>query len=159
MAEDILELISVYGALSRKQIYKYLQKTEYATESIVNSLIKNGRIVSDGKYLKSDIETKIEENIIKCFDVVADFTDNIEFHYKSSFPLSICFFENGEEYAILYCKEGDEIGIKHALENMETAQNYRLMIVIDTRGQIKRIGLNAIYCINTEGEIKYYGEA
>jgi len=158
--EFFYELVSEYGALEVKQIQRYFSFENELMQRIIKSLHKKGRLAfdSDKQILKAHEKKTVSERLIKCFWLVLDLLDDVEFHYAGTFPVMITIYGNHSLYEVFYCKKGDELALTHIIEHEREDSDSRVMIVIEEESQMQSISVeNVMFClINEEGEVSYY---
>ena len=59
----------------------------------------------------------IDHDLRRCFWIIADLIDTIEYHFRGTYPLQLMFFSHGRSYDVYYCPLGKEIETVYAIEN------------------------------------------
>lgn len=160
LAENLMELISEYGALKDEQLKKYFSLEDALLEKTVRKLTKKGRVVYDREKgcIKVPGNHGCDESLIHCFWLVIDLKDEIEFHAVGKYPLFIAMYADSQVYEVYYCKKGDEVALAHAIERLKESFEGKVLIVVEEIWQIHKLDVeNIIFCtISEKGEVKYF---
>ena len=162
-ATEILNEISTYPGLLKKQIIQLHPGKESQTENILSFLQKQERIYRDknkGFYKVGCVDRRNHDAIVRSIWVLLDFLTDVDYHAASEYPVMIVFFIRGEEYQIIYAAEGNE-GIIGAILRQQSEYNARRIILIDNPWQIENLlyaGITAYCTVTYDGQIHYYKE-
>lgn len=160
LEEKIYELICEYGALKAEQVRRYFNLEEAHLEKMAVKLIKKGRLNYDRQngYLKIPTITEYNECMIRCFWVVLDLIDTMEFHGAGKYPLYLALYADGKAYEVYCCKKGEEMALEHALERLQEEAEGKVMIVIKDLEQIQRFHReDYTFCmVDEEGGVRYF---
>lgn len=157
--EKIVDLLSEYGTLEIGQIEQFFSFQE-GVKMPLCTLVKRGRaVVSEEEgIVKAHKDIKTDKILMKCFWVVVDLAEEIQHHYRGTYPMILAFYADGKSYELYYCAEGDEQTVNHVISMMETMDNEKRIIVLENELQMAKIDVqNAVFCmIGEEGEVAYY---
>ena len=158
--ERFYDLLIEYGALEIVQLKKYFPYDDELFDRIIRSLEKKGRLVYEKKkkIVKAHNGIQVDEDQKKCFWIVIDLMDQIEFHCVGRFPLMLLISAKAYTYEVYYVKVGDELAMSHVINYERTENDKKEIIVIEEEFQMEKILVeDAIFClINNEGEVTYY---
>ena len=158
--ENIKGLLLEYGSLYLFQIAKYLGTDHATVKNKVEILARKGRLYFDKE--KDSVMVRkdmfIDHDLRRCFWIIADLIETVEYHFRGSYPLQLMFFSQGRSYDVYYCPQGKEIETVYAIENQREKKKTNTIIVIDDLKQIQDIDLqHIVYCtINEKGKVTYY---
>ena len=160
-AGELIRVISTYQTLQVKQIYALFPNRAEIVEVLLKRFIQANRIFYDNIFDLVSYEKEIKPNIaiIKCFWVLLDFIEKIEFHTIADTPANICFFAQQELYEIVYVPKKKEIFMNHAFSCMVEKIESKRIVVIEQEEQIHKLHiLNTVgYCkVLDSGKITYY---
>lgn len=101
----ILQWLSQYGVLTRKQLIRMLQKETATVERIIKSMKKRMMIseISGGYYIGLDPYCKPDPRTILAVWVLLKFIDQVEAraHYPASYPSQLFFLKENTGYEIV----------------------------------------------------------
>ena len=121
----IVNWLSQYGALSRTQILKMLQKPKTTADKIIGNLKKQRRIadVSGGYYLGLDKLSRPDQRTILAVWVLLKFIDQVDpmAHYPATYPSQLFFLKDniGYEIVVLYEGEGSLLRLLQPEEDLK----------------------------------------
>lgn len=104
----VVKWLSQYGALTKTQIIKMLQKSPKTAEKILRNLKKQMRIsdIAGGYYIGIDSMCQPDQRIILAVWVLLKFLDCVDpmAHYPATYPSQIFFLKEncGYEIVVLY---------------------------------------------------------
>lgn len=160
LQEKVFELVSEYGALKAEQVRSYFSLEDAHMERTVQTLIKKGRLRYDRQngYIKTYSQDTYDEEFIRCFWVVIDLMNTVEFHGAGKYPLYIAMYADAKVYEIYCCKKGEELALEHAIKMLKEQVDGRVLIVIEDMEQIPKLNIeNCTFCmVSTGGEVKYF---
>lgn len=156
----LVELISEYGVLRIDQIEKYLGIEHDSMYHVIKSLVKKGRIIyeKNNDLIKAHNSILPDEKMIRCFWVILDFKDDLDFHHAGKYPLMIMMYADNNVYEIYYCPLGDERAVTHAVNHFRESISAKTLIVVEEEVQMQKIDVSeAVFCtVTKEGEVNYY---
>lgn len=160
LEEKIFELVCEYGALKDTQIMQYFDIDAAKLEKMAVKLIKKGRLKYDRQngYVRIPVQKEYDDNLIRCFWVVLDLKEKVEFHGVGRYPLYVAMYADAKAYEVYCCKKGDEIALTHGLAMLKEKAEGKVLIVIEDMDQIQRIDLeDCTFCmVDAEGGVKYF---
>ena len=121
----ILQWLSQYGVLTRKQLIRMLQKPEATAERLIKSLKKQMRVaeISGGYYIGLDPMCRPDQRSILAVWVLLKFIDQVEpmAHYPASYPSQLFFLKDniGYEIVVLYDGEGSNLRLLQPDEELK----------------------------------------
>lgn len=159
-AQELVRTISLYKTLTGEQLYRMFPGKEAVIQSLLSSLMKQGRIFYNqdtGRIsITEECDSHVDFGMIAAFWVLLDFLPKAEFHSASDFPVKISFFCDGEGYDIVHIPTGEELLIAHALDNKSES---RLLVLVEEERQIEKLqiqGVAAFCTVSASGKISYY---
>ena len=160
LEEKVFELICEYGGLKAEQVMQYFDIDETKLDKIAVKLTKKGRLKYDRKngYVRLPVQKDYDDNLIRCFWVVLDLKDEIEFHGAGKYPLYVALYADAKAYEVYCCKKGDEMALSHGLVMLKEKAEGKVLIVIEDKNQIQRLDLDqCTYCmVDEDGGVKYF---
>lgn len=160
LEEKIFELVCEYGALKAEQVKRYFDIDEEKLEKMAVRLTKKGRMKYDRQlgYVRMPVQKDYDENLIRCFWLVIDLKDSIEYHGLGKYPLYIAMYAKGKAYEVYGCRKGDEFALQHAIALLQEQTGGRLLVVVEDMEQIRQLNIEqCTYCMVDEaGEVKYF---
>ena len=141
----VINWLSQYQVLTKKQILKLLNKEEKTAEKILRNLKREWKIVEVGNYLALDAHCQPEQKTILAMWVFLKFSEQVEpmAHYPAIFPSQIYFLKDNMGYEIVVLKEGEE-GLTRLLQPQE---ELKYIIVLTDEKQIKQLYLPDVPCL------------
>ena len=107
----ILQWLSQYGVLTRKQLTRMLQKEQATVDRIIKSMRKRMMIseISGGYYIGLDPYCKPDQRTVLAMWVLLKFIDQVDpmAHYPASYPSQIFFLKDNIGYEIVVVYEGE----------------------------------------------------
>ena len=157
--EKIVDLLSEYGTLQIEQIEQFFAFEEDIRLPLRN-VVKRGRaiILEEEGLVKAHKDICTDHVLMKCFWVVVDLAEEVEHHFRGTYPMILTFYANGKAYELYYCAKGDELAVSHIIRQREVQVKEQRIIVIEEPSQMNRINIpDAAFCIIGEkGEVVYY---
>lgn len=159
-ASELLDMVSVYGALYQQQILGMYPEDKERILKILVYLVRQGRLLYDRNtdiYCVPGAEKKKDSELMLSFGILLDFARQVSYHTASDFPVQITFLANDELYEIIYAENGKEIILNHACSKLDPAA--KRILRIDTLEQVQKLIIpNTIaYCIvDDTGNVNYY---
>lgn len=112
----ILQWLSQYGVLTRKQLSRMLQKEQATVDRIIKSMRKRMMIseISGGYYIGLDPYCKPDQRTVLAMWVLLKFIDQVDpmAHYPASYPSQIFFLKDNIGYEIVVIYEGEGSNLK-----------------------------------------------
>lgn len=157
--EKIVDLISEYGTLQIEQMQQFFTFEEDIRLPLRN-VVKRGRavVLEEEGLVKVHKEIEVDPVLMKCFWIVVDLAEDVEYHFRGTYPMLLTFYSNGQAYEVFYCAQGEETAVSHAIRQREVQEREKRIIVIEEESQMERINLpEAVFCvIGEKGEVVYY---
>ena len=162
----ILQWLSQYGVLTRKQLVRMLQKEEATVERIIKSMKKRMMIseISGGYYIGLDPYCRPDQRTILAVWVLLKFIDQVDTraHYPASYPSQIFFLKEdiGYEIVVIYDGEGSNLRL------LQPEEDLKYIIVVPHISMVNSIRLPKADCLlatvdyngEDEPEITFYTE-
>ena len=162
----ILQWLSQYGVLTRKQLIRMLQKPEATAERLRKSLKKQMRVaeISGGYYIGLDPMCRPDQRSILAVWVLLKFIDQVEpmAHYPASYPSQLFFLKDniGYEIVVLYDGEGSNLRL------LQPDEELKYIIVVPHISMAQSLRLPKAQCLfatvdyngEDEPEITFYTE-
>ncbi len=162
----ILQWLSQYGVLTRKQLVRMLQKEEATVERIIKSMKKRMMIseISGGYYIGLDPYCRPDQRTILAVWVLLKFIDQVDTraHYPASYPSQIFFLKEdiGYEIVVIYDGEGSNLRL------LQHEEDLKYIIVVPHISMVNSIRLPKADCLlatvdyngEDEPEITFYTE-
>lgn len=162
----ILQWLSQYGVLTRKQLIRMLQKPEATAERLIKSLKKQMRVaeISGGYYIGLDPMCRPDQRSILAVWVLLKFIDQVEpmAHYPASYPSQLFFLKDniGYEIVVLYDGEGSNLRL------LQPDEELKYIIVVPHISMAQGLRLPKAQCLfatvdyngEDEPEITFYTE-
>ena len=152
----VLQGLSQYGVLTRKQLIRMLQKSEATAERLIKSLKKQMRIaeISGGYYIGLDRMCKPDQRSILAIWVLLKFIDEVEpmAHYPASYPAQLFFLKDniGYEIVVLYDGEGSNLRL------LQPDDDLKYIIVVPHVSMVQDLRLPKAQCLFAT--VDYNGE-
>ncbi len=162
----ILQWLSQYGVLTRKQLIRMVQKPEATVERIIKGLKKRMRIaeISGGYYIGLDQFCKPDQRTILAVWVLLKFIEQVDpmAHYPASFPSQIFFLKENMGYEIVVLYEGEGSNLKL----LQPDEELKYIIVVPHISMAQSLRLPKAHCLfatvdyngEDEPEITFYTE-
>lgn len=158
----LLRFITTYHALRYEQVIRIFSKNENSIKTLINTLVKQGRIIHDKEkgLLCDSLEAaqNPDYGLIASFWVLLDFKKAIVYHTSGEFPVKINFFSQDDRYEILYIGLEQEILISHVMESIPSNDAQRL-VVLESQNQASKISIEGVaaYClVDDTGIVSFY---
>ena len=162
----ILQWLSQYGVLTRKQLIRMLQKETATVERIIKSMKKRMMIseISGGYYIGLDPYCKPDPRTILAVWVLLKFIDQVEArdHYPASYPSQLFFLKEntGYEIVVIYDGEGSNLRL------LQPEEDLKYIIVVPHITMVQSLRLPKADCLfatvdfngEDEPEITFYTE-
>ena len=162
----ILQWLSQYGVLTRKQLIRMLQKPEATAERLIKNLKKQMRVaeISGGYYIGLDPMCRPDQRSILAVWVLLKFIDQVEpmAHYPASYPSQLFFLKDniGYEIVVLYDGEGSNLRL------LQPDEELKYIIVVPHISMAQGLRLPKAQCLfatvdyngEDEPEITFYTE-
>ena len=162
----VLQWLSQYGVLTRKQLIRMLQKSEATAERLIKSLKKQMRIaeISGGYYIGLHRMCRPDQRTILAVWVLLKFIKDVDpmAHYPASYPSQLFFLKDniGYEIVVLYEGEGSNLRI------LQPDDELKYIIVVPHISMVQSLRLPKAQCLfatvdyngEDEPEITFYTE-
>lgn len=162
----VLQWLSQYGVLTRKQLIRMLQKSEATAERLIKSLKKQMRIaeISGGYYIGLDRMCRPDQRTILAVWVLLKFIKDVDpmAHYPASYPSQLFFLKDniGYEIVVLYEGEGSNLRL------LQPDDELKYIIVVPHISMVQSLRLPKAQCLfatvdyngEDEPEITFYTE-
>lgn len=159
--EEIIRILSMYGAVPRDQFLKLFPE-EGKIDSLLWRLWKMRRVhISPTGIVSAEEEGEPNRDRLTALWVLVDFIDRAIYHCVGEFPVQLSFFATGEVYEVVVVHIGQEALIDHAFWCQRGDIPPRRIVVVDQKGQVERLHIQntAAYCtVNEEGQVEYFKE-
>lgn len=152
----VLQWLSQYGVLTRKQLVRMLQKPEATAERLIKSLKKQMRVaeISGGYYIGLDPMCRPDQRSILAIWVLLRFIDQVEpmAHYPASYPSQLFFLKDniGYEIVVLYEGEGSNLRL------LQPDEELKYIIVVPHISMAQSLRLPKAQCLFAT--VDYNGE-
>ena len=107
----VVKWLTQYGALSKTQIIRMLQKPRNTAEKILRNLRRKMQIsdISGGYYIGTDPMCKPDQRTMIAVWVLLKFIDQVDpmAHYPASYPSQLFFLKENMGYEIVVLYEGE----------------------------------------------------
>ncbi len=162
----IIKWLSQYGALTRRQVVKLLQKPKNAADKIIKSMKNQQRIadVAGGYYLGLDSMCRADPRTILAVWVLLKFIDQVEpmAHYPAVYPSQLFFLKENTGYEIVVLYEGEE----RLMRLLQPDEDLKYIIVLPHISMASGLKLPKAPClfatVDYEGmdepEVRFYSE-
>lgn len=143
----IIKWLSQYGALTRMQVIRLLQKPNATAERIIKNLKKQMRIsdVGGGYYLGIDSLCQADRRTILAVWVLLKFIDQVDpmAHYPAVYPSQLFFLKENIGYEIVVLYEGEE----HLLKLLQPEEDLKYIIVLPHISMASKLKLPKAPCL------------
>lgn len=162
----ILQWLSQYGVLTRKQLICMLQKETATVERIIKSMKKRMMIseISGGYYIGLDSFCRPDQRTILAVWVLLKFIKDVDpmAHYPASYPSQIFFLKENTGYEIVVLYEGEGSSLKL----LQPYEELKYIIVVPHISMVQSLKLPKAQCLiatvdyngEDEPEITFYTE-
>ncbi len=162
----ILQWLSQYGVLTRKQLIRMLQKPEATAERLIKSLKKQMRVaeISGGYYIGLDPMCRPDQRSILAVWVLLKFIDQVEpmAHYPASYPSQLFFLKDNIGYEIVVVYEGEGSNLRL----LQPEDELKYIIVVPHISMVQSLPTPKAECLfatvdfngEDEPEITFYTE-
>lgn len=159
-ADSLLRDISMYRALTKKQILGLYPGKEHTIRKLLDYMTGQARVFyENGVYFSGQDRPKnIDWGLMAAVWIIVDFIERVEFHCAGEFPVKAIFSADGEVYEVIHIERGKETMISNILAAAGGTPSHRLVMVDDPE-QINGLDIpNACgYCtVSPNGEVQYY---
>ena len=164
--QHVVKWLSQYGALTKTQVMKLLQRPKSAAEKIINNLYKELMVssVGGGYYLGLDRMSRPDQRTIIAVWVLLKFIDYVDpmAHYPAVYPAQLFFLKENTGYEIIVLYEGE--GAK--LKLLQPEEDLKYIIVLPHISMAKNLKLPKAPCLFAtvdykgadEPEVNFYEE-
>ncbi len=164
--QHVVKWLSQYGALTKSQVIKMLQKPKSTAEKIINNLHKELMIsnVGGGYYLGLDRMVRPDQRTIIAVWVLLKFIDCVDpmAHYPAVYPSQLFFLKGNTGYEIVVLYEGEGANLKL----LQPEEDLKYIIVLPHISMAKNLKLPKAPCLfatvdykgSDEPEVNFYKE-
>ncbi len=143
----VVKWLSQYGALTKTQIIKMLQKPPQTAEKILRNLKKQMQVadVAGGYYIGLDSMCQPDQRIILAVWVLLKFIDNVEpmAHYPAVYPSQLFFLKENIGYEIVVLYEGEE----NLLRLLQPQDDLKYIVVVPHISMAAKVHLPSVPCL------------
>ena len=162
----ILQWLSQYGVLTRKQLTRMLQKEQATVDRIIKSMRKRMMIseISGGYYIGLDPYCKPDQRTVLAMWVLLKFIDQVDpmAHYPASYPSQIFFLKDNIGYEIVVVYEGEGSNLRL----LQPEHELKYIIVVPHIAMVQSLPIPKAECLfatvdfngEDEPEITFYTE-
>ena len=162
----ILQWLSQYGVLTRKQLSRMLQKEQATVDRIIKSMRKRMMIseISGGYYIGLDPYCKPDQRTVLAMWVLLKFIDQVDpmAHYPASYPSQIFFLKDNIGYEIVVVYEGEGSNLRL----LQPEDELKYIIVVPHISMVQNLPIPKAECLfatvdfngEDEPEITFYTE-
>ena len=162
----ILQWLSQYGVLTRKQLVRMLQKEQATVDRIIKSMRKRMMIseISGGYYIGIDPYCKPDQRTVLAMWVLLKFIDQVDpmAHYPASYPSQIFFLKDNIGYEIVVIYEGEGSNLRL----LQPEDELKYIIVVPHISMVQSLPTPKAECLfatvdfngEDEPEITFYTE-
>ena len=162
----ILQWLSQYGVLTRKQLTRMLQKEQATVDRIIKSMRKRMMIseISGGYYIGLDPYCKPDQRTVLAMWVLLKFIDQVDpmAHYPASYPSQIFFLKDNIGYEIVVVYEGEGSNLRL----LQPEDELKYIIVVPHISMVQSLPIPKAECLfatvdfngEDEPEITFYTE-
>ena len=162
----ILQWLSQYGVLTRKQLTRMLQKEQATVDRIIKSMRKRMMIseISGGYYIGLDQYCKPDQRTVLAMWVLLKFIDQVDpmAHYPASYPSQIFFLKDNIGYEIVVVYEGEGSNLRL----LQPEDELKYIIVVPHISMVQSLPIPKAECLfatvdfngEDEPEITFYTE-
>lgn len=162
----ILQWLSQYGVLTRKQLIRMLQKETATVERIIKSMKKRMMVaeISGGYYIGLDPYCRPDQRTILAIWVLLKFIKDVDpmAHYPASYPSQIFFLKENTGYEIVVLYEGEGSNLRL----LQPEEELKYIIIVPHIAMARSLKLPKAQCLiatvdyngEDEPEITFYTE-
>lgn len=162
----ILQWLSQYGVLTRKQLIRMLQKETATVERIIKSMRKRMMVaeISGGYYIGLDPFCRPDQRTILAVWVLLKFIKDVDpmAHYPASYPSQIFFLKENTGYEIVVLYEGEGSNLRL----LQPEEELKYIIIVPHISMARSLKLPKAQCLiatvdyngEDEPEITFYTE-
>lgn len=162
----VIKWLSQYGALTKTQVMRMLQKTPQTAEKILKNLKKQMRAadVAGGYYVGVDSLCRPDQRTILAVWVLLKFIDYVDpmAHYPAVYPSQIYFLKEDIGYEIVVLYEGEQ----SQLRLLQPQEDLKYIIVLPHISMAEKLRLPKAPCLfatvdfqgDEEPEVTFYAE-
>ena len=152
----VVRWLAQYGALTKVQLLRMLQKPKSTAEKILRNLRRQMRIadIGGGYYIGLDAMCKPDQRMILAVWVLLEFMDRVEpmSHYPAAYPSQIFFLKENMGYEIVVLYEGEE----SLLRLLQPEEELKYIIVLPHIAMAAGLKLPHAPCLFAT--VDYHGE-
>ena len=164
--QNVVKWLSQYGALTKTQVIKMLQKPKSTAEKIINNLHKELMIsnVGGGYYLGLDRMERPDQRTIIAVWVLLKFIEYVDpmAHYPAVYPSQLFFLKENTGYEIVVLYDGEGANLKL----LQPDEDLKYIIVVPHISMAKNLKLPKAPCLFAtvdykgadEPEVNFYKE-
>lgn len=158
--------LAQYGALTKVQLLRMLQKPKNTAEKILRNLRRQMRIadIGGGYYIGSDAMCRPDQRMILAVWVLLEFMDRVGpmSHYPAAYPSQIFFLKENMGYEIVVLYEGEE----NLLRLLQPEEDLKYIIVLPHIAMAAELKLPRAPCLfatvdfqgEDEPKVRFYME-
>lgn len=162
----VVKWLTQYGALSKTQIIRMLQKPRSTAEKILRNLRRQMQIsdISGGYYIGTDPMCKPDQRTMIAVWVLLKFIDQVDpmAHYPASYPSQLFFLKENMGYEIVVLYEGEG----SLLRLLQPDEDLKYIIVLPHISMADGLKLPHVPCLfatvdfhgDEEPEVTFYSE-
>ena len=164
--QHVINWLSQYGALTKTQLVKMLQKPKTTAEKILRNLRKQMRIsdISGGYYIGLDPMCQPDQRTIIAVWVLLKFIDQVDAmaHYPAVYPSQLFFLKDNTGYEIVVIYDGESSNLRL----LQPEEDLKYIIVLPHISMVKDLKKPKAPCLfvtveykgDDEPEIIFYSE-
>ncbi len=162
----VVKWLTQYGALSKTQIIRMLQKPKNTAQKILRNLRRQMQIadISGGYYIGTDAMSKPDQRTILAIWVLLKFIDRVDpmAHYPAIYPSQLFFLKENTGYEIVVLYEGES----NLMRLLQPDDELKYIIVLPHISMAKELKLprapclfaTVDFCGDEEPEVTFYSE-
>ena len=143
----VVRWLAQYGALTKVQLLRMLQKPKNTAEKILRNLRRQMRIadIGGGYYIGSDAMCKPDQRMILAVWVLLEFMDRVGpmSHYPAAYPSQIFFLKENVGYEIVVLYEGEQ----HLTRLLQPQEDLKYIIVVPNAQTASKLTLPQAPCL------------
>lgn len=143
----VINWLSQYGVLTKKQVIRMLMKEEKTAEKIIRNLKKEMKVfeIGGGYYLGLDEICKPDRKMLLAVWVFLKFAEQVEpmAHYPAVYPSQLYFLKENMGYEIVVLNEGEESLTKL----LQPQEELKYIIVLTNEKMVKNLYLPDCPCL------------
>lgn len=164
--QHVINWLSQYGALTKTQLVKMLQKPKTTAEKILRNLRRQMRIsdISGGYYIGLDPMCQPDQRTIIAVWVLLKFIDQVDAmaHYPAVYPSQLFFLKDNTGYEIVVIYDGESSNLRL----LQPEEDLKYIIVLPHISMVKDLKKPKAPCLfvtveykgDDEPEIIFYSE-